>query len=50
MHRGSTEEYSDATIVKIEQVEPNEGDWLFCLVDFDDSDVGTVPIPLTFRG
>jgi hypothetical protein len=42
------QEYSDAVIVEIERME--DGDWLFYLVDFDDSNVGTEPIPRTFLG
>jgi hypothetical protein len=44
------EEYSDAAIVEIERMGAKDGDWLFYLVDFDDSDIGTEPIPLTFLG
>lgn len=44
------EKYSDADIVEIERMGVEAGDWLFYLVDFDDSNIGTEPIPLTFLG
>lgn|SRR5579864_521497 len=43
------EEYSAAEIQEIESMESSGGDWRFYLVDFDSSDLGTAPIPRTFR-
>jgi hypothetical protein len=43
------EEYSSENIKEVERMENSEGDWLFYIVDFDDSGVGPARIPLTFR-
>jgi hypothetical protein len=45
----SHENYSTATICEIEGMPNIEEDWLFYLVDFDDSDTSPARIPLTFR-
>ena len=45
-----SEKYSEADIREIEAMESHAGDWRFYLVDFDDSNMGTAPIPRTFLG
>lgn len=42
------DEYSDDDIKEVERMDSHE-DWYFYLLAFDDSDVGTAKIPLTFR-
>lgn len=44
-----SENYLDADIREIEAMESHEGDWRFYLVDFNDSNIGTAPIPRTFH-
>jgi len=41
--------YSTADISEVERMENVDRSWLFFLVDFDDTDIGTNSIPLTFR-
>ena len=43
------DDYSNDDIQEVEWMEDSHGDWSFYLVAFDDSDVGSVKIPLTFR-
>jgi hypothetical protein len=45
----SPDVYSSTTIGDVERMETVEKDWLFYLVDFDDSTVRAARIPLTFR-
>jgi hypothetical protein len=48
----SRETCSTAEIQEVERIADSadsEKDWLFYLVDFDSSDVGTAKVPLTFR-
>jgi hypothetical protein len=45
----SQEKYSTAEIQEVKRMADSEKDWLFYLVDFDSSDVGTTKVPLTFR-
>lgn len=45
----SPDVYSTSAIGDVERMENVDNDWLFYLVDFDDSTVGAARIPLTFR-
>jgi hypothetical protein len=45
----SHEEYPTSSISEIKGMEGTDEDWLFYLVDFDDSDIGSATIPMTFR-
>jgi hypothetical protein len=47
----SEDQYSDAAAIEVQKMEMGDsgGSWGFYLVDFEDSDVGKEPIPLTFR-
>jgi hypothetical protein len=44
----SPDVYSTTAIAEVERMENVDEDWLFYLVDFDDSTVGAARIPLTF--
>jgi hypothetical protein len=43
------DDYSNDDIQEVERMEDSHGNWSFYLVAFDDSDVGSEKIPLTFH-
>jgi len=44
------QKYSAGATTEVERMTDADGDWNFYLVDFDDSDIESTPIPLTFHG
>jgi hypothetical protein len=45
----SQDDYSNDDIQEVERMEDSRGGWAFYLLAFDDSDIGSVKIPLTFH-
>jgi hypothetical protein len=43
------EDYSTGAVEEVERMDNIERNWIFYLVDFDSSDVGTTRVPRTFR-